>query len=123
MNRHKIKLLRFYGGNKWIENWNYSSCIVNRNVFASGQNEEVVEAVDGLTIRILPQCDAPVDEDSALVAWQEAYLEEKLGYPVNFEFMYLERKNLKELLNLRLASGDIPDVFQGYPDSQIPWFW
>jgi Bacterial surface proteins containing Ig-like domains len=58
------------------------------------------------TINWLPQCDGPVDESSPVVK----ELEKKFSVKLNF--IYLDRSKEAELLNLRIASGDIPDVFK-----------
>ncbi len=58
-----------------------------------------------MTITWLPQCDSPVDENSPVIK----ELEKELG--VNFEFIYIDRSKKAELLNVRIASGEIPDVF------------
>lgn len=58
------------------------------------------------TIRWMPQNDAPVDPKSPVIA----ALESKLG--AKFDFVYLDRSKETELLNIRIAAGEIPDVMK-----------
>ena len=62
----------------------------------------------GETMKItwLPQCDTPINEDSPVIA----KIEEETG--VDLEFIYVDRSKMTELLNVRLASGEIPDVLR-----------
>jgi putative aldouronate transport system substrate-binding protein len=59
-----------------------------------------------ITINWLPQNDSPVNPDSPVVKELEKALNVKLN------FIYLERSKEVELLNIRLASGEIPDVMK-----------
>ena len=59
-----------------------------------------------ITIDWVPQNDSPVDADSPVIA----LLEEKFG--VDFNFIYMDRNQESELLNVRIAGGEIPDVVQ-----------
>lgn len=70
--------------------------------------ETVTAAEDKVyTIDWLPQNDAPVDENSPVIK------ELMEGFPnVKINFIYLDRSKEAELLNLRIASGDIPDVMR-----------
>ena len=88
------------------------------SLFSKGEQEPTVEA-EVTKFTIMPENNYPVNPNSALVEWQESYIEERLGFAVEFEFMYFDRINERELLNISLLSGDIPDVFQGYPDPQF----
>lgn len=58
------------------------------------------------------QCDSPVDSKSDIIA----ELEQKHG--VKFNFIYLDRSKMDELMNIRIASGEIPDVFSVTSDSR-----
>ena len=51
------------------------------------------------------QNDAPVDNNSPVVAELEK------RYDVDFNFIYMDRNQGAELLNVRIAGGEIPDVF------------
>jgi len=82
-------------------------------------NDEPAATREVLKLRIMPENNYEVNPRSALVEWQENYIEQKLGFAVEYEFMYFERLNERELLHLALMSGNIPDVFQGYPDPQF----
>ena len=59
-----------------------------------------------MTIDWMPQNDSPVDAESPVVKM----LEEKFG--VKFNFIYLDRNKEVELLNIRIAGGEIPDVMR-----------
>lgn len=59
------------------------------------------------TIDWLPQCDGPVDENSPVIVELM-----KLFPNVKINFIYLDRSKEAELLNVRLASGEIPDVMR-----------
>lgn len=59
-----------------------------------------------VTIDWVPQNDSPVNTDSAVVKKYEEILN------VKFNFIYLDRSKLTELLNLRIASNQIPDVMR-----------
>lgn len=59
-----------------------------------------------MKITWLPQCDSPIDENSPVIK----AIEDELN--VDFEFIYIDRSKMKELLNVRLASGEIPDVMR-----------
>lgn len=61
---------------------------------------------DIMTIDWMPQNDDYVDKDSPIVKKYE----EILG--VKFNFIYLDRSKMAELLNLRIASNQIPDVMR-----------
>jgi putative aldouronate transport system substrate-binding protein len=69
--------------------------------------------------RLVAENNYPVNPNSALVEWQEDYIRSVLGVDVKFEFLYFERINERELLTLALMSGNVPDIFQGYPDPQF----
>ena len=75
---------------------------------------------DKIVIDWLPQCDDYVSEDSAVVKKYE----EILGVDINF--IYLDRNKMTELLNMRIASNQIPDVmrldknmYQAYLDQGV----
>lgn len=92
-------------------------------VAASGCiKEEKTQAQNGdvMTIDWLPQCDDYVNKESPIVKKYE----EILG--VNINFIYLDRNQMTELLNMRIASNQIPDVmrltkdmYQAYIDQGV----
>ena len=61
---------------------------------------------DVMTIDWLPQNDDYVNSESPIVKKYE----EILG--VKFNFIYLDRSKMTELLNMRIASNQIPDVMR-----------
>lgn len=63
-----------------------------------------VEAEEPITITVKPQNDGPQNPDSPVTK----LIEEKFNVKINY--VYLDRVKETELLNLRVASGDIPDV-------------
>ena len=71
----------------------------------SSCGEKKQEAVGKMTISWLPQCDSPVDADSPVMA----KIEEELG--IDIDLIYIDRSKKTELLNVRIAAGEIPDVF------------
>lgn len=68
-----------------------------------------------ITINWMPQNDKPMDENSPVTAALEKRFNVKLNY------IYIE-KNKDELLNVRIASGDIPDVMTLTPDERYRTF-
>lgn len=66
-----------------------------------------------IKISWVPQNDGPVDRDSPI----KKLLEEK--YDVQLEFIYMDRNKAEDLLNIRIASGDVPDVISTIKDSQF----
>ena len=77
-------------------------CLVgcgNKDVQSGGGNQAI-------TIDWLPQNDDVVNKESPIVKKYE----EMLG--VNFNFIYLDRNKMTELLNMRIASNQIPDVMR-----------
>lgn len=81
-------------------------CLLVTAVAGCGSKEETSGGDTVMEIKWLPQCDSPINEDSPVIA----ALEEKFG--VKFNFVYLDRTKQTELLNVRIASLDIPDVFR-----------
>lgn len=71
----------------------------------SSCGEKKQEADGKMTISWLPQCDSPVDADSPVMA----KIEEELG--IDIDLIYIDRSKKTELLNVRIAAGEIPDVF------------
>lgn len=61
------------------------------------------------TISVAPYMFGPIENDVITPLIEEKLLE--YGYDVELENVYLENSQYKELLNLRLASGDAPDLF------------
>lgn len=59
-----------------------------------------------MTINWMPQNDQPVDAESPVIK----LIEEKVG--VKFNFIYIDRNKESEILSLRIASNDIPDVMR-----------
>lgn len=59
-----------------------------------------------ITIDWMPQNDAPVDKDSPLIKECEK------KFNVKFNFIYMDRNKEQELLNIRIASGEVPDVMR-----------
>ncbi len=78
-----------------------------------GEKKETVKTgVDGrIVVDWVPQNDSPVDNDSPVVA------EFEKKYDVDFNFIYMDRNQASELLNVRIAGGEIPDIFS-VSDSQ-----
>lgn len=74
----------------------------------SGCKKTAQDASTDSIIRIdwMPQNDSPVDADSPIVKMYE----EKFGVDLNF--IYIDRSKETELLNIRIASGEIPDVMR-----------
>ena len=72
----------------------------------SSCGEKKQETGGKMTISWLPQCDSPVDADSPVIA----KIEEEIG--VELDLIYIDRSKMTELLNVRIASGEIPDVFR-----------
>ena len=72
----------------------------------SGNSGDAAKKEEVITIDWLPQNDAPVDPNSPIVKDIET------AYNIKFNFIYLERSKEAELLNLRISSGDIPDLFR-----------
>ena len=60
---------------------------------------------DRMTIDWLMYCDGPMDKNSEV----ERYFEEL--FDVDFNVWYIERSKWDELLNIRIATGEVPDVF------------
>ena len=58
-----------------------------------------------MTIDWLMYCDGPMDQNSPV----EKYMEDLFN--VDFNVWYVERSKWDELLNIRIATGEIPDVF------------
>lgn len=69
-------------------------------------NDKVAEKEEPIVIDWMPQNDQPVDENSEVVK----KLEEQFN--CEFNFIYLDRNKERELLNVRIASGEIPDVMR-----------
>ena len=72
-----------------------------------GEKKETVKTgADGrIVVDWVPQNDSPVDNNSPIVAEYEK------KYGVDFNFIYMDRNQGAELLNVRIAGGEIPDVF------------
>lgn len=83
-------------------------CLLITSLCLSGCGKESKQASsdDVMTIDWMPQNDDYVDEESPIVKKYE----EILG--VKFNFIYLDRSKMAELLNLRIASNQIPDVMR-----------
>lgn len=65
------------------------------------------------TISVAPYMFGPFDEtQDVVVNWCEDYIEEKYGYDVNFEIVFVENANYREIINTRIAGGTAPDIFQ-----------
>lgn len=75
---------------------------------AAGKEEENPIKWSG-TISVAPYMWGPVENDVVTPLIEEKLLE--YGYDVTLENVYLENAQYSELLNLRLASGDAPDIF------------
>lgn len=64
------------------------------------------------TISLAPYLFGPFDESKdVIVGWCEDYIKEKYGYDVQFDIVYLEGSNYREILNTRIAGGTAPDIF------------
>lgn len=70
------------------------------------KTEKTSSEGDVMVIDWVPQNDNPVDENSPV----KLALEEKFG--VKFNFIYLDRSKEAELMNIRIASKQIPDVMR-----------
>ncbi|MGI5900690.1 MAG: hypothetical protein ACOX8S_12400 [Christensenellales bacterium] len=68
-------------------------------------SSDVHDWSQNITLSVLPQCDEPVDPQSPVT---EA-IEEMFN--VTLDYWYLDRTNMNELLAVRMASGEIPDLF------------
>lgn len=65
------------------------------------------------TISIAPYMFGPFDESKdAVLGPVEDYLLEKYGYDVDFEIVFIENANYREIINTRIAGGTAPDIFQ-----------
>ena len=53
----------------------------------------------------LMYCDGPMDKNSPVEKYFEDY------FDVDFNVWYIERSKWDELLNIRIATGEVPDVF------------
>lgn len=71
-----------------------------------GKKSVATEENGTITIDWMPQNDAPVDTESPVIKELEA----KFG--VKFNFIYMDREKEVELLNVRIAGGEIPDVMR-----------
>lgn len=81
--------------------------LVILSVAGCGGTKKSSEGENGkITINWLAQCDAPVNEDSVI----KKTIEEKFNVKLNF--IYLDRNNMTQLLNVRISSGEIPDVMR-----------
>lgn len=81
----------------------FSGCSNSGNSKATSDNSNSNEII---TINWMPQNDKPMDEDSPVTAALEKRFNVKLNY------VYMDRNKEIELLNVRIASGDIPDVMR-----------
>ncbi len=72
----------------------------------SNQNSSETDSNGRIKIDWMSQNDSPVDADSPVIAM----LEEKFNVDLNF--IYLDRNQEDELLNIRIAGGEIPDVMR-----------
>lgn len=64
------------------------------------------------TISLAPYMFGPFDESKDIaVGWAEDYLLENYGYDVDFEIVYVEQANYREVINTRIAGGTAPDIF------------
>ena len=75
----------------------------NRTVDTQNDQAQQQEVI---TINWMPQNDQPVDPESPVVKELERQLN------VKFNFIYIDRNKETELLNIRIASEEIPDVMR-----------
>ena len=61
------------------------------------------------TITVAPYMLGPIENDEITPLLEEKLLE--YGYDVTLENVYIEDSQYKEILNLKLASGEAPDIF------------
>ena len=97
-------------------------CVAAACIAAGCGKQQQAQTANGgvMTIDWLPQCDDYVNKDSPIVKKYE----ELLGVSINF--IYLDRNQMTELLNMRIASNQIPDVmrlskdmYQAYIDQGV----
>lgn len=67
------------------------------------------------TISVAPYMMGPIEDDQ-ITPLVEARLKE-YGYDVKLENVYIENNQYAELMNLRIASGDAPDIFKLQDDA------
>lgn len=83
------------------------------NTESTASSESGAAEEDGIkwsgTISIAPYMYGPIENDVITPLIEEKLLE--YGYDVELEHVYLENTQYLELLNLRLASDDAPDIF------------
>lgn len=72
----------------------------------TAEDELDLEMEKTVTINWMPQNDGPGEENSPVKAELEKIFNVKLN------FIYMDRNNETELLNIRIASGEIPDVMR-----------
>lgn len=85
------------------------SSTASTSAAASSEVEEENAIKWSGTITMAPYMFGPVEEDIITPLIEEKLLE--YGYDVTLENVYLENSQYSELLNLKLASGDAPDLF------------
>ncbi len=91
-------------------------CVISAPLFAGGGQEDQSGASGSQevpTITIVNLNTGPTDPDSPITL----EIEEMFG--VDIEYVYLERSNITELLNLRIASGEIPDVMFAFREQLV----
>lgn len=70
----------------------------------AGETSTAAEVEEPITITVKPQNDGPQDSNSPVTK----LIEEKFNVKINY--VYLDRVKETELLNLRIMSGEIPDI-------------
>lgn len=86
------------------------------NAKKTEKTAETADSKELITINWMPQNDKPMDETSPVTAAIEKRFNVKLNY------IYLDRNKETELLNVRIASGDIPDVMRMSTDDRYRTF-
>lgn len=69
------------------------------------------------TISVAPYMVGPVENDEITPLLEEKLLE--YGYDVTLENVYIENNQYSEILNLKLASGEAPDIFYCYSTNNL----
>ena len=79
-------------------------CLVGAFSGCDSKNSKKTGSDGKVVISIVAQNDQPVDDNSRFVKEFERIL------GVDLDFVYLDRSKATELLNIRVASGEIPDI-------------
>lgn len=82
----------------------FMAAVMSCGMLASCGEKKSAEG-ERMTIDWLMYCDGPMDENSPV----ELYIEEM--FDVDLNVWYIERSKWDELLNIRIATGEVPDVF------------